>query len=63
VNVARLLADAAAVRTAILTLGPDQFRAFDLTRLPQVHYDPAVAAQAVAPLAPDLDPAAGPGHW
>jgi len=63
VEVARLRAEAAAVRAAILALGPDHFREFDLSRLPQVHYDPAVAAQAVAPLAPDPNPAAGPGHW
>lgn len=63
IAVARLIAEAGAVRAAVVALGPDQLGAFDLTTLPQVYYDPAVAATAVAPVLPSAADRAGPGHW
>jgi hypothetical protein len=63
VDVARLITDAFRVRNSVLTLGPDGFGSFDLTALPQVHYDPQIAAQAVAELPPDPASTDGPGHW
>ena len=62
VDVARLRADAAAVRAAVLALGPADFGRFDLATLPQVHFDARVAATAVAPPEPAVaDPDLG--HW
>ncbi len=63
IDVARLIADVGVVRTAVVTLGSDRLDLFDLTTLPQVHYDPLVAATAVAPLLPSAADRAGPGHW
>lgn len=39
VNVARLIADARALHTALTQLGPDHFRNIDLSLLPLVHLD------------------------
>lgn len=61
VDVARLRADAAAVREAVVTLGPERVGEFDLSGLPRVHFDPAVARTAQA--APAPTPLDGPGHW
>ncbi len=63
IAVAQLITDAGAVRAAVVALGPDHLAAFDLTTLPQVHYDAAVAATAVAPVLPSAADRAGPGHW
>lgn len=63
IAVAQLITDAGAVRAAVVALGPDHLAAFDLTTLPQIAYDPAVAATAVAPLLPSAADRAGPGHW
>ncbi|HMA38322.1 MAG TPA: DUF309 domain-containing protein [Chloroflexia bacterium] len=63
VDVARLIAEATQVRAAVVALGPAQVRAFDLATLPQVHYDPQVAAQAVAIPAPVAGEVPDPGHW
>src|SRR3954469_23363688 len=63
VDVARLITDAFRVRHAVLALGPDGFRSFDLPTLPQIHYDPRIAAQAVAEQPTPCAPTATPGHW
>jgi uncharacterized protein len=63
VDVARLRADAAAVRAAVVALGPERVREFDVRGLPRVHYDAAVARTAQAPAAPPHTAPDGPGHW
>ncbi len=64
VDVARLQADAAQVRAAVVALGPERIAAFDLTTLPPVHYNPAVAALAVPETpGPPAPPEELPGHW
>ncbi len=63
VDVARLIADAASVRAAILALGPERFREYDLLHLPRILYDPAVAATSVPLPLPEEGGAEGPGHW
>ena len=63
IAVAQLIADASAVRAAVVALGPDRIRAFEPATLPQVSYDPVVAATAVAPILPNAADLAGPGHW
>lgn len=63
VDVARLCADVAAVRAAVEALGPARFREFDLATLPQVHYDPQVAATAIPEPPPAPDAQADVGHW
>ncbi len=63
VEVARLVADAAAVRAAVLARGPTALPTFDLATLPRVYYDPQIAATAVPDLPPARGPADLPGHW
>ncbi|HUS13970.1 MAG TPA: DUF309 domain-containing protein [Chloroflexia bacterium] len=63
VDVACLIADATRVREAVVAGGPAALAGFDLTTLPTVHYDPAIAAQAVAAAPPSEDTRDAVGHW
>jgi uncharacterized protein len=48
VDVARLVAEARALRAALVALGPDHFTAVDLALLPEVHLLPALDVEAPA---------------